>query len=50
MPKVQLMLTHAASYALKEEALNADLLSSEDVAIIAIYHGKAIIIVQGVTG
>ena len=42
MPKVELRLTHAASYALKKLYL-MHIFFSEEVAVIATYHGKAII-------
>ena len=42
MPKVQLNLTHTASYALKKVPL-MQFFFSEAVVVIATYHGKAII-------
>ena len=42
MPKVQLMLMHAASYALKKVQL-MQIVFSGKVTVIATYHGKAII-------
>ena len=43
MPEVQLMLTHAPSYAFQKVNL-MQFFFSEAMAIIATYHGKAIMI------
>ena len=42
MPELQLMLTHAASYALKR-VYSMQFFFSEEMTVITTYHGKAII-------